>query len=602
MPLRWRFYELISFVVTFFDDCFFFISEHRLLSSQEDPSTSHRHTLLVLSPNEDLSSRPKPIVVFPETQTNYIDDKISRQENHYRTPTDTDRLYFPSKLSNRIRFPEDLTSNNRGGRELLIEEVSSNGTDAILDGSDGGTITTILPPQLGGNATSEETSRMASPDVQDIIDGIVKLLGGKVHNNNKSPPPSQTVYTTQQPTYNLFNPGKPAFTFPTPKPTRINNRGPPLFGPHPLSSMSIEDNNNSGPSSSFEAIPLEVLNNEFKLNKTKFGPPFPLSQVTSGTTAPYNKGIPLPESIVPTSGEYNNNNYNNRGQQNHPNRHNTFASQRPSYITNFDRPQNGNSNRQRPPYYQNYKNGRPNAPATTDNPNKYYYEEYNKDSHSNNFGQQTSVTPDPRIKFPTSAQQIIEDDEEDDKQLSTKLEGLLFNNGQIELGSISLEPTISEDFHLPKHTSGSTIVEFATGSKIVGSKTKVYQPLELATDGHNGLAIVTKSSANNAESSSSSSRSKIGKIQPTRTYDGGLTHSYTVSEKNTNPEENNNRQEKRPVVEYKNPYVQDDGGSTTTNIPVNTAITALTPSVHGQSYQGNFAKPTPPLRPGKSFK
>ncbi|CAG7832829.1 unnamed protein product [Allacma fusca] len=246
-----------------------------------------------------------------------------------------------------------------------------------------------------------ETSRKASPDVQDIIDGIVKLLGGKVHQapTAQAPTPPQIPPSA----YNLFNPTKPVG-----KPSRINNRGPPVLpDPRPQPQginrpLLIPENNNNHhhgqpipqyqerphgqmhpphpphpphqphpphmldnrptdrqpmtdnrphldrsptteyrpiifdnqkpnrpsvvifqdrphnsednrPGTTFEAIPLELLSG-FD-NKTKLGPPFPLptvgyKPVPVSAEAPFRKGIPLPEQLVPPKfGPPQNNNH-----------------------------------------------------------------------------------------------------------------------------------------------------------------------------------------------------------------------------------------------------------------------------------------------------
>jgi hypothetical protein len=129
--------------------------------------------------------------------------------------------------------------------------------------------------------------RKAKPDVQDIISGIVHLLGGKVnlHAANGA---------TEAPPATSGNPSGPTLMRPqmlAPHSTRINNRAPPRIAQVP-----------------FEAIPLELGNSAGKLGQSlPFGVPlrppvFPPKLPQTGQNVqglPFTSGIPLPIQLVP---------------------------------------------------------------------------------------------------------------------------------------------------------------------------------------------------------------------------------------------------------------------------------------------------------------
>lgn len=254
--------------------------------------------------------------------------------NHEEYPADPTHLPEPSKstiifrgIRNRTRvevapvslfatkrksFSEnsDEQLSNRRGRVMFpkSEQLKEREGNGSVPGNSRTTKSEALLSQTLGQSSEEGSSRKASPDVQDIIDGIVKLLGGKVHHPQPASSPAAAVapvpFSHRQPqstAYNLFNPTKPIF-YQTVKPSRINSRGPPLGGTH---QQQQQQQQQSQQQSSFEAIPLEALNADFKLNLTKFGPPFPLSQVVP-PEAPYKQGVPVPEQLVPpTNGNFN---------------------------------------------------------------------------------------------------------------------------------------------------------------------------------------------------------------------------------------------------------------------------------------------------------
>ena len=140
--------------------------------------------------------------------------------------------------------------------------------------------------------------RKATPDVQDIISGIVHLLGGKVNLHAASGVPDAT----------------PAPPPPPPPPSSNNPSGPSmLLRPQMLSPQSTRINNRAPPRLSevpFEAIPLEPANSAGSIQQQPqlpFGVPFrppvwPASSQKPGQNVqqlPYGTGIPLPVQLVP---------------------------------------------------------------------------------------------------------------------------------------------------------------------------------------------------------------------------------------------------------------------------------------------------------------
>lgn len=253
---------------------------------------------------------------------------------------------FSTKRKNPSDDGKDESSQpgkHRKGRIMFpkSEALSEREDNATLSGSSRTKKSEALLAATLGQSSEEGSSRKASPDVQDIIDGIVKLLGGKVHHPQPGapaavvPPQVQVPFTQRQPqspAYNLFNPNKPIY--PTAKPNRINSRGPPLTTDQ---NGNVQVQQQQQQQSSFEAIPLEALNSEFKLNQTRFGPPFPLSQVPE---APYKQGVPLPNQLVPTSGGNNNGDFNLRQSLPPPTAPGSYVTTS-NNLGNNDRPNNG---------------------------------------------------------------------------------------------------------------------------------------------------------------------------------------------------------------------------------------------------------------------
>ena len=130
--------------------------------------------------------------------------------------------------------------------------------------------------------------RKATPDVQDIISGIVHLLGGKVnlHAASGASDTSSAAVSPNPSSTTLLRPQMLA-----PHSTRINNRAPPRITEVP-----------------FEAIPLELGNSAGKPGANlPFGVPlrppvFPPKVPQSGQNVqglPFPAGIPLPIQLVP---------------------------------------------------------------------------------------------------------------------------------------------------------------------------------------------------------------------------------------------------------------------------------------------------------------
>lgn len=437
------------------------------------------------------------------------------------------------------------------------------------------------------SSSSEEngSSRKAAPDVQDIIDGIVKLLGGKVH-------PSQVQ---QRPS--IFN--QPKFPIPIQnqnpnlnglgldqngKPSRINNRGPVLPG----------DQNSAGSGSSFEAIPLEAINSDFK----NLGPPFPISGNGGGVIAPnvgghdkgkieppFKQGVPIPELVVPQNqGQYQ----QGQGQggpqffQNFPQNPSLVPNQNPYQVPSPNQNFIQNQNQQRPlssplpahGHYNNYgfENPRPfqnsqkpnpfnvpngNGNGNVPNPNSNANPNYNYMHPSKKPGKS------PVIKFPTEAPSKptsstaddVEDDEADELRFTTPK------------GPPAIHPT-----------SSSSLQE------------GVYPTLLLSTNRDNGLVeLVTevRDATKGIKPTASVSSATVSSSRSPATTEKSSTTTTSSSTTTGNPPifyPNGNSNLNRGKVEI----------STTTPTPVSTVGTGSTNpmSIH--------SLPTPPLRPGNS--
>ena len=142
--------------------------------------------------------------------------------------------------------------------------------------------------RAGPSGEGVKKGRKATPDVQDIISGIVHLLGGKVNLHAASGVPAEAP----QPA--AGNPSGTTVLRPqmlAPHSTRINNRAPPRISEVP-----------------FEAIPLELGNSAGKPGQQlpfgiPFRPPvFPPKLPQTGQNVqglPFTSGIPLPIQLVP---------------------------------------------------------------------------------------------------------------------------------------------------------------------------------------------------------------------------------------------------------------------------------------------------------------
>jgi hypothetical protein len=147
---------------------------------------------------------------------------------------------------------------------------------------------------------SNYNERKTSPDIQDIITGIVKLLNGnvKVQANPNLPPGG------------LIGGGRPL----RPLSTRINNRGPPRITDVP---PLPPDFDTSGPHPEISHHPPTLI--PFQ-SSSRLPPPYPFdrppvivplppqpSENHHHPDHPFMTGVPLPEQVVPVSNSNNGN-------------------------------------------------------------------------------------------------------------------------------------------------------------------------------------------------------------------------------------------------------------------------------------------------------
>ena len=137
--------------------------------------------------------------------------------------------------------------------------------------------------------TGQKKGRKSSADVQDIISGIVHLLGGKVNlaaASDAQPAPVPHPGTTVI---------RPQMLVPAQQSTRINNRAPPRLAEVPFEAIPLELGNSAGQSQQ-QAHP-----------QLPFGVPlrpplWPPTMPQSGQNIqelPFASGIPLPVQLVP---------------------------------------------------------------------------------------------------------------------------------------------------------------------------------------------------------------------------------------------------------------------------------------------------------------
>lgn len=121
--------------------------------------------------------------------------------------------------------------------------------------------------------------RQATPDIQDIITGLVKLLNGNVN----------VQANTQQAN------GRPL----RPQNTRINNRGPPRISDVPPLPPDFDTPGPAGPTQLMPPLPPQP--------STKIPPPYPFdrppSHLEQTPVRPFLNGVPLPEQIVPITNQ-----------------------------------------------------------------------------------------------------------------------------------------------------------------------------------------------------------------------------------------------------------------------------------------------------------
>uniref|UniRef100_A0A0P5IXW4 63 kDa sperm flagellar membrane protein n=1 Tax=Daphnia magna TaxID=35525 RepID=A0A0P5IXW4_9CRUS len=154
-----------------------------------------------------------------------------------------------------------------------------------------GTTSGMMVPVSGtrGMPSGEgvKKGRKAKPDVQDIISGIVHLLGGKVnlHAANGA---------TEAPSVTSGNPSGTTLLRPqmlAPHSTRINNRAPPRISQVPFEAIPLELGNSAG-------RPGQMLPFGVPLRPPIYPPKLPQTgQNVQGL--PFTSGIPLPIQLVP---------------------------------------------------------------------------------------------------------------------------------------------------------------------------------------------------------------------------------------------------------------------------------------------------------------
>ncbi|XP_023724328.1 uncharacterized protein LOC111873651 isoform X2 [Cryptotermes secundus] len=248
--------------------------------------------------------------------TNEVDNCIGgKAGEYYRTiqPTKTisvqkdDRAEIVKTTSVDGRFLDEKTHSGEEhgaprGRSLSLTEPET--PTAFVDGTKKTNASQIAEESLkketetpglpSASFRSNYDERKTSPDIQDIITGIVKLLNGnvKVQANPNLPPGG------------MMGGGRPL----RPLSTRINNRGPPRITDVP---PLPPDFDTSGPHPTFSHHPPALIPLQ---TSSRLPPPYPFdrppvivplppqpSENHHQPDHPFMTGVPLPEQVVPVS-------------------------------------------------------------------------------------------------------------------------------------------------------------------------------------------------------------------------------------------------------------------------------------------------------------
>ncbi|XP_065215388.1 uncharacterized protein pwn isoform X2 [Planococcus citri] len=206
--------------------------------------------------------------------------EISGYNNYYNQIKPT-RTKFPSDAAVELSKSDMMYLTNSGEEE----RASSRGRSLPLTKpdsakSDINNVTTHQDPM----ARSNPDDRKTNSDIQDIINGFVKLLNGNV----------QVQVNTNGPL------GKPNF----PSRTRINNRGPPRITDLPpiIFDPPVEEPHTLPPTPAQTNPPQTVRDPP----PYPFDLPLSLPPQPSTVLRPYVAGVPLPEQIVPMNSTHSN--------------------------------------------------------------------------------------------------------------------------------------------------------------------------------------------------------------------------------------------------------------------------------------------------------
>lgn len=196
--------------------------------------------------------------------------------NYYNQIKPT-RTKFPSEADELIK--SDMMYFSNPGEE---ERASSRGRSLPLTKPDSAKSDTNVTIQQDPMARSNPDDRKTNSDIQEIINGFVKLLNGNV----------QVQVNTNGPM------GKPNF----PSRTRINNRGPPrITDLPPIVFDPPADNPPTLPPVPAQTNPPQTIRDP---------PPYPfdlpLSLPPQPVLRPFVSGVPLPEQLVPLNSTHGN--------------------------------------------------------------------------------------------------------------------------------------------------------------------------------------------------------------------------------------------------------------------------------------------------------
>lgn len=252
------------------------LNAEAIFSSRIDENDENHHRIVVRSAAPILRSAEKSQVFDNIVSLNKLEDAIEandvevHQNRYYKQiqPTKTQQ----QASANKLIVPSVVSEEPGSGEARGVPRgraLSPKGPRSAQSATTQTSATSLRYDTMG---------RQATPDIQDIITGLVKLLNGNVN----------VQANTQQAN------GRPL----RPPNTRINNRGPPRISDVPPLPPDFDTPGPAGPTQLMPPLPPQP--------STKIPPPYPFDRPPHSEQTPvrpFINGVPLPEQIVPITNQ-----------------------------------------------------------------------------------------------------------------------------------------------------------------------------------------------------------------------------------------------------------------------------------------------------------